>query len=93
MISFEEARKRIESHCPAPEENQVFLLESLGRVNARDITSPVALPLFDNSAMDGFALRAGDTYSASPALPVFLPVRGVIKAGGTGKTIVRKKET
>ncbi|NYF11379.1 molybdopterin molybdotransferase [Leifsonia sp. AK011] len=52
------------------------LLMALGRVTANDLLSPVDLPLFRNSQMDGFAVRAADVTAA----PVTLPVAGVIAA-------------
>ncbi|MFJ2028709.1 gephyrin-like molybdotransferase Glp [Streptosporangium sp. NPDC087985] len=53
---------------------------ALGTVLAEEITSPVALPPFDNSAMDGYAVRAQDV----SRVPVTLPVIGDIAAGGDG---------
>ena len=58
----------------APE--RVALLDALGRVTETDILSPVDLPLFRNSQMDGYAVRAADV----AASPVTLPVAGLIAA-------------
>lgn len=58
----------------APE--RVALLDALGRVTDADILSPVDLPLFRNSQMDGYAVRAADV----AASPVTLPVAGLIPA-------------
>jgi molybdopterin molybdotransferase len=55
-----------------------------GCVLAEDVTAAVALPSFDNSSMDGFAVRAGDTSSSSERSPVTLPVIGEIPAGDVG---------
>ncbi len=57
------------------------LVECLGLASAGDLTSPVALPPFDNSAMDGYAVRAADVASASTSAPVELPVAQDIPAG------------
>ena len=57
--------------------------EALHRVTAQELSSPIAVPPFDNSAMDGFALRSADTLSASTAAPVRLPVVGTLTAGET----------
>lgn len=54
--------------------------ECLGRALAEDLTAPVALPPFDNSAMDGYAIRAADLAGAD-AEPVLLPVTADIPAG------------
>ncbi|MDO3645762.1 molybdopterin molybdotransferase MoeA [Nocardia mangyaensis] len=53
---------------------------ALGRVLAADVVSPTDLPVFRNSAMDGYAVRAADV----AVTPVELPVAGVIAAGDAG---------
>jgi molybdopterin molybdotransferase len=57
--------------------------DCLGLVLATDLCSPVFLPPFDNSAMDGYAVRAADLRGASAERPVELPVAGDIPAGRT----------
>ncbi len=57
--------------------------EALGCVLAQDVTGVFPLPGFDNSAMDGYAVRAADVALASPHTPVSLPVAGDIAAGDT----------
>jgi molybdopterin molybdotransferase len=57
------------------------LLDALGLSLCENITSTVDLPRFDNSAMDGYAVRAVDVADASPDGPVSLPVVGEIAAG------------
>ncbi|OUE28233.1 molybdopterin molybdotransferase MoeA [Clavibacter michiganensis] len=52
-----------------------------GRVPARDVTSPIDLPPFRNSQMDGYAVRAADLAGASAAHPVVLPIADRIPAG------------
>ena len=54
------------------EEEQVAVESSLGRIIATDAISNVDVPPFDRSAMDGFAVRAEDTYSASTSTPITL---------------------
>ncbi|OZM82952.1 molybdopterin molybdenumtransferase [Pseudonocardia sp. MH-G8] len=54
-----------------------------GRVLAADVVAAVALPSFDNSAMDGYAVRAADLAGATAAAPVELPVAADIPAGRT----------
>ncbi|MFI5012509.1 MAG: gephyrin-like molybdotransferase Glp [Hyphomicrobiales bacterium] len=58
----------------------VKLAHADGRVVAADIRSPMALPPFDNAAVDGYAVRHADLASDGPTT---LPVRGRIAAGGT----------
>jgi molybdopterin molybdotransferase len=57
------------------------LLDALGSVLAEDVVSPVDLPPWDNSAMDGFAARAADVRGASPASPRVLRVVDDVPAG------------
>src|SRR5450631_3249257 len=60
----------------------VALGDALGRVLAETLHAGRDLPGFDNSAMDGYAVRAVDIAAASAALPVALPVVGESRAGG-----------
>jgi len=64
-----------------PEEN-VSLLDSLGRVLAKPIVAQDSLPPFANSAMDGYTVLAANTVGASEQQPVSLQVVGDIAAGG-----------
>ena len=61
----------------------VPLEESLGRICGDDIYSPCDIPPFDRSAVDGYAVRAEDTFGASPTNPVSLRIVGTIQAGDT----------
>ncbi|NJD62611.1 MAG: molybdopterin molybdenumtransferase MoeA, partial [Deltaproteobacteria bacterium] len=60
MPTFEEARSIILSNVPTLGMERVDLLGSLGRVAAEDVAAPWDMPLYDNSAMDGFAVRSED---------------------------------
>ncbi|MCW2759499.1 MAG: molybdopterin molybdochelatase, partial [Nocardioidaceae bacterium] len=62
------------------------LLETLGLPVVADVISPMALPSFDNSAMDGYALRAIDTRDATPDVPAHLQVVGDIAAGASSRS-------
>ncbi len=57
------------------------LMEALGLALAEDIVATISLPSFDNSAMDGYAVVAGDVAGATEETPVRLPVVGEIGAG------------
>ena len=50
----------------------VPVLSALGRVLSHDLMSPFDIPAFDRAAMDGFAVRAEDTYGASVSSPILL---------------------
>lgn len=61
LIEFEEARARVLEHAVPLEPETVALKDALGRVLAEDVHAADDVPAFDNSAMDGFAVRARDT--------------------------------
>lgn len=85
MLSVEEARTRVLAAMPRMSEVDVLVRDSLGCVLASDAIAPHPLPRFDNSAMDGYALRAVDTGVA----PVELEVIGEVRAGDPGAIEVR----
>ena len=64
---------------------ELALADALGAVLTDDVTARYPLPSFDNSAMDGYAVRAADVTTASENAPVVLPVDGEIAAGDTGR--------
>ncbi|MBL4635170.1 MAG: hypothetical protein JKY56_14990 [Kofleriaceae bacterium] len=61
MLSLEEAQQQILAAGTPMVAEQVPLEESLGRVLCEDVIATLQLPPWDNSAMDGFAMRASDT--------------------------------
>jgi molybdopterin molybdotransferase len=67
---------------------RVALLDALGRVLATPIVSPLTLPAWDNSAMDGYALRASDVEGASAEKPVSLTVLETVAAGAFPSRVV-----
>ena len=64
------------------------LADALGRTPAEPVTAAAALPGFARSTVDGFAVRAADTFGASEGLPAYLDVAGSVAmgrpAGGDG---------
>ena len=66
---------------PLPAENAELSEDILGRILAEDIKSPVDLPGFERAIMDGFAVRAQDTFGASPGAPVYLTLAGEVRMG------------
>ena len=61
LLDFDEARARLLAYATAPVAHEFLpLLQSLGRILAVAITSPIHVPGFDNSAMDGYALNVAD---------------------------------
>lgn len=81
MIGVEEALSFILGHFEPLEPETVYVLDSLGRVLAENIFSDTAIPPFDNTSMDGYAVRAADTVRASPETPVTLRVVADVPAG------------
>ncbi|HEY0888990.1 MAG TPA: gephyrin-like molybdotransferase Glp [Nocardioides sp.] len=84
LLSVEELRDRILADIDPLPSVQQPLLDALGLASAEDVHAEVSLPGFDNSAMDGYAVRYADVASASPDAPVHLPVVGEIGAGQAG---------
>lgn len=60
---------------------RVETLNALGRVTAESIFSPLSLPSFPRSTVDGYVVRANDTFGASESLPAYLKVIGEIMMG------------
>lgn len=81
MLSVAEAQRIMLAQIKRLEPETVPLLEALGRVLAEDVSADGALPPFDNSAMDGYAVRAEDLAGASPDRPVRLPIVADVPAG------------
>ncbi len=84
MISFEEARTTILDAVEPVGTERIHLLEAAGRVLAEDAVAPWDLPLWDNSAMDGYAVRSGDCTT----IPCCLRVTGFLPAGAKGDGVV-----
>ena len=81
MISVEEALTRILNFVNVLGTEDKHLLDCLGQVLAEDVYSTINVPPEDNSAMDGYALKAEDILSASFEYPKTLQVIGELPAG------------
>lgn len=71
-------------------EEYVSAYAALDRVTARAIASPEALPAFRRSTVDGYAVRASDTFGASDSLPAYLSVAGEVLMGQAAAVDVAK---
>ena len=60
---------------------EVALADALHRVPAADVRAPAAMPGFARSTVDGYAVRAADTYGASEGLPSYLDLAGAVRMG------------
>ncbi len=65
------------------------LLDAVGRPTVADVVARRPLPAFDNSSMDGYAVRAGDVATATEATPVILPVVADIHAGDGAARVLK----
>lgn len=92
LVSVEEARKILFKHLPERvlNEENIETLHALSRVLSRDVAADEDLPAFTRSAMDGFAVRAKDTYGASDSLPVYLNLMGEVEMGKEPEFLVGK---
>ena len=82
MLELESALELLLSHAsPVAQTEEVSLLDALGRVAARDIVSPIAIPPFDRSPLDGYCLHSEDVASATRENPAVLTVIGEACAG------------
>ena len=81
MLTVPEAVAEITRDIAPRDVERVPLLDALGRVLARTVTAPYTLPQWDNSAMDGYAVRGADVEGATGDAPVVLPVLGTVAAG------------
>jgi molybdopterin molybdotransferase len=96
VLPPDEARALLMQHLTAVLPGETIPTESaLGRVTGTSLLAPHPLPAFRRSTMDGYAVRAADTYGASGSLPAFLSVTGEVpmgrKAGvelGPGQAVV-----
>jgi molybdopterin molybdotransferase len=87
-VSFESARAMILECVVALPHEAVSLLDVVGRVLAEDIRAPWDMPRWNNSAMDGFAVRAEDCVSGQP-----LTVDGYLPAGSSASGVMVRPGT
>ena len=90
MMPYEEALDIVLSFCRSLPSERVFIVDALNRVLAEDVVSQEDRPSFDNSAMDGYAVRWEDIKEATEKSPVSLKVIGEMPAGGEGSFKVER---
>ena len=81
MLTVPEASARILEHIVPLAIERVPLLDALGMVLAESVRAPMTLPAWDNSAMDGYAVRGSDIDGATAERPVSLRVLETVAAG------------
>ncbi len=89
LTPLADAQALVLAACHPLAAEEVPLADALGLVLAADIAAPDAVPPFDNTAMDGFAVRAVDTAGATEESPVRLLVTGTQPAGRDRGLVVR----
>ncbi|HYX78293.1 MAG TPA: gephyrin-like molybdotransferase Glp [Solirubrobacterales bacterium] len=92
LIEISEAQRRVLERCSPLGVEAVALKDALGRVLAEDVSSADDVPGFDNSAMDGFAVRAADTRGATSATPASLRIVDESRAGAPAASAVAAGE-
>jgi molybdopterin molybdotransferase len=90
MLKVDEAREHVLDSIGRLEEVETPLLDTLWLNLAQDAVAGNDIPPFDNSAMDGYAVRAGDIVAASSASPIELLVLGDLPAGYTADVVVEQ---
>ena len=96
VLPPDEARALLFEHLGREAHSEwIDTANSLGRVTKSAVKAPHSLPSFRRSTMDGYAVRAKDTYGASDSLPAFLTVIGEVAMGraadiaiGAGEAVV-----
>lgn len=93
VLSPDAARALLLRHLTHKVEvERVATSRALGRVVGETILAPGSLPSFRRSTMDGYAVRAADTYGASESLPAFLSVVGEVPMGRPALVELRRGE-
>src|SRR4051812_32318376 len=89
LISVDEHLETVLAAVSPLSSLDLTLQDAHGCVLAEDVATTFPLPPFDNSAMDGYAVRAADLSAATEDAPVVLPVVGDVAAGSTGPYTVQ----
>jgi molybdopterin molybdotransferase len=91
VVTPDEARLRIGACSPVGTET-IPVANALGRVLAEDLAAAVDLPHFHRANMDGYAVRAQDTFGASASIPAYLALAGAVDMGKQPKRALGKGE-
>jgi molybdenum cofactor synthesis domain-containing protein len=94
LMTFEEAKMAIENHFKNVflGEEEVVLLEAYNRVLNQDIVSPLDIPPFNRSTVDGYAVKAQDTFGADENQPKSLKIIGSVNVGEPSTINISKGE-
>lgn len=81
VVRYEEAIEKIFRHMPQTKIEKVSLINAYGRVLAQEIFCPEDQPPFDRTTVDGYAVKAEDTFGSSESIPAFLTMVGEVVMG------------
>ena len=92
VVSTDDARAAIRRAAPVGTET-IGVRDAVHRVLATDLAAPIDLPHFHRANMDGYAVRAADTFGASPSVPAYLKIVGTVEMGtaATGEVEIRMR--
>jgi len=93
VVTSTEAREQLAALAPQTASETISTVDACGRVLAKALTSPVDLPHFHRTDMDGYAVRAQDTFGASASLPMYLKLVGSVEMGKIVTRALKKGET
>lgn len=89
VVSTDDAREAIRALPPVATET-IAVRDASRRVLGRDLRAPIDLPHFHRANMDGYAVRAADTFGASASVPAYLKLAGSIEMGRAATRTLRK---
>ena len=94
LMTFDEAKRVVEEQLMpiTLSEEELPLLEAYDRVLRENMVSTLDIPPFDRSTVDGYAVKAEDTFDAEENQPAKLTVRGMVSVGETPKISVGKRQ-
>jgi len=92
VVTSAEAREQLAAFAPKTHGGTVSVVDACDRVLAKSLTAPVDLPHFHRTNMDGYAVRAQDTFGASSSLPMYLKLVGTVEMGKEVKRTLKKGE-
>ena len=93
LMTFDAARRLIDEMIkPESSSEEVSLLEAYNHVLQENVVSTFDIPPFNRSTVDGYAVRASDTFSAEENQPAILKLRGIINVGEIPKVKIEKGE-
>jgi molybdenum cofactor synthesis domain-containing protein len=90
LTGVEVALQHLLSISKEIDSEEIALQDALNRILAQDIVSVINVPPFDRSAMDGYALKAENTFGASPKSPKSVDLIGTVEIGETSNLEVQK---